>query len=169
MTRTFRCRADRLHEVDANLQLANPDWEDFAGAVTDGGVFTGFHADAPSPVLPEQAVEAYKSGSSKPVTLTVPRDVVPRDVWVAIVTDLRESFLDFCASAEERKLAQRIYGRRVAPPSQRPGDDVVATVQARDWLFIRERARKIESGSPDARIPTGVGERIISLITREFG
>jgi hypothetical protein len=39
----FRCIPSELWAVDNNLNLANLDWEDFAGAADDeGGIFRGF-------------------------------------------------------------------------------------------------------------------------------
>lgn len=38
----FRCILSELWGVENNLNLANLDWEDFAGAAGDGGVFRGF-------------------------------------------------------------------------------------------------------------------------------
>ena len=40
--RPFRCVPSELWGVDNNLNIANMDWEDFAGAVDEGGVFRGF-------------------------------------------------------------------------------------------------------------------------------
>ncbi|WP_329139467.1 hypothetical protein OG552_33520 [Streptomyces sp. NBC_01476] len=40
--RTLRVAADVLHEVEANLFLANMDFEEFADAADDDGVFRGF-------------------------------------------------------------------------------------------------------------------------------
>jgi hypothetical protein len=39
---TFRCIASELWCVENNLNLANMDWHEFAGAVDDEGVFRGF-------------------------------------------------------------------------------------------------------------------------------
>ena len=38
----FRVAASELGPVEANLNLANMDWDDFALAVEDDGVFRGF-------------------------------------------------------------------------------------------------------------------------------
>lgn len=38
----FRCIASELWSVDNNRNLANMDWEEFAGAVDESGVFRGF-------------------------------------------------------------------------------------------------------------------------------
>lgn len=38
----FRVTGARLAEVEVNLNIANMDWEDFAGAVDQSGVFRGF-------------------------------------------------------------------------------------------------------------------------------
>jgi hypothetical protein len=38
----FRCIASELWSVDNNLNIANMDWEDFAGSVGEDGVFRGF-------------------------------------------------------------------------------------------------------------------------------
>jgi hypothetical protein len=38
----FRCILSELWGVENNLNLANLDWEDFAGAADEGGVFRGF-------------------------------------------------------------------------------------------------------------------------------
>ncbi|WP_218643808.1 DUF6924 domain-containing protein [Paenarthrobacter ureafaciens] len=39
---TFRCIASEVGNVENNLNIANMDWEDFAGQVDDDGVFRGF-------------------------------------------------------------------------------------------------------------------------------
>ena len=38
----FRCIGSQLWGVENNLSIANMDWEDFADAVDDDGVFRGF-------------------------------------------------------------------------------------------------------------------------------
>jgi len=38
----FRCIPSELWGVDNNLNIANMDWEDFANAVDENGVFRGF-------------------------------------------------------------------------------------------------------------------------------
>ena len=38
----FRCIPSELWSVDNNLNIANMDWEDFAGAACEDGVFRGF-------------------------------------------------------------------------------------------------------------------------------
>jgi hypothetical protein len=38
----FRCIASELWGVDNNLNISNMDWEDFAGAAGEDGVFRGF-------------------------------------------------------------------------------------------------------------------------------
>ncbi|HEY6494968.1 MAG TPA: hypothetical protein VIZ43_16965 [Trebonia sp.] len=38
----FRCIPSELWSIDNNLNIANMDWEDFADAVDEGGVFRGF-------------------------------------------------------------------------------------------------------------------------------
>ena len=38
----FRCIPSELWSVDNNLNIANMDWEDFAGAVGEDGLFRGF-------------------------------------------------------------------------------------------------------------------------------
>jgi hypothetical protein len=38
----FRCIPSELWSVDNNLNIANMDWEDFAGAADEDGVFRGF-------------------------------------------------------------------------------------------------------------------------------
>jgi hypothetical protein len=38
----FRCIPSELWAVENNLSISNMDWEDFASAVGDGGVFRGF-------------------------------------------------------------------------------------------------------------------------------
>jgi hypothetical protein len=40
--RSFRVVPAQLWSVQANLSLANMDWEEFADAVDDDGVFRGF-------------------------------------------------------------------------------------------------------------------------------
>lgn len=39
---TFRCIASEVGNVENNLNIANMDWEDFAGRADDDGVFRGF-------------------------------------------------------------------------------------------------------------------------------
>ncbi|MGI5521462.1 DUF6924 domain-containing protein [Micromonospora sp. CA-259024] len=39
---TFRVIPSEMHSVENNLSLANMDWEEFADAVDDDGVFRGF-------------------------------------------------------------------------------------------------------------------------------
>lgn len=39
----FRCIPAELWSVENNLNIANMDWEDFAAAVGEDGVFRGFH------------------------------------------------------------------------------------------------------------------------------
>ena len=51
----FRCFPSALWEVENNLNLANMDWEDFAGAVDDDGVYRGF--DLP-PLMSDEEAEA---------------------------------------------------------------------------------------------------------------
>ena len=41
----FRCRADLVYEVDANLSLANLDWSDFRDQIDDSGVYGGIDID----------------------------------------------------------------------------------------------------------------------------
>jgi Domain of unknown function (DUF6924) len=38
----FRCVPPELWGIEANLNISNMDWEDFADSVDDGGVFRGF-------------------------------------------------------------------------------------------------------------------------------
>jgi hypothetical protein len=38
----FRCIPSELWSVDNNLNIANMDWEDFAGSTGEDGVFRGF-------------------------------------------------------------------------------------------------------------------------------
>jgi hypothetical protein len=38
----FRCIPPELWGIDNNLNIANMDWEDFAAAADEGGVFRGF-------------------------------------------------------------------------------------------------------------------------------
>lgn len=38
----FRCLPSELWSIENNLNLANMDWEDFAGATDEAGVFRGF-------------------------------------------------------------------------------------------------------------------------------
>lgn len=43
----FRCIPSALWSVENNLNLANLDWEDFAGAADDDGIYRGFEVLAP--------------------------------------------------------------------------------------------------------------------------
>jgi uncharacterized protein DUF6924 len=45
----FRCIPSELWGVENNLSISNMNWEDFAGAVSDDGVFRGFEPPPPNP------------------------------------------------------------------------------------------------------------------------
>jgi hypothetical protein len=45
----FRCIPSELWGVDNNLSISNMDWDEFAGAVDDDGVFRGFTLPPPAP------------------------------------------------------------------------------------------------------------------------
>lgn len=56
--RSFRCSAKEVASIEANLSLANMDFEDFADNVDSDGVFRGFKANGQEPgadTVPEQA------------------------------------------------------------------------------------------------------------------
>jgi hypothetical protein len=55
----FRCTPSALWDVENNLNIANLDWEDYAGmAADDGGVYRGF--EFPPPPTPEERAEAER-------------------------------------------------------------------------------------------------------------
>jgi hypothetical protein len=55
----FRCTPSALWDVENNLNIANLDWEDYAGiAADDGGVYRGF--ELPPPPTPEEKAEAQR-------------------------------------------------------------------------------------------------------------
>jgi hypothetical protein len=78
----FRCRVDELYGVDANLSLANLDWDDFRDEVDESGVYGGVEVlTGPQPERPtDPAVAAYNSASDAPITISVP--AVPANLWL---------------------------------------------------------------------------------------
>jgi hypothetical protein len=141
----FRCRADWLHEVDANLSLANLDWDDFRGQIDESGVFGGVDVlAAPArPRIIDPAVQAYESASDELVTISVPPDAV----W-EICEDLSEAVADWdgVGNMEVVAIAETIIRRiNEAPNQQRPEDSAVLTLSAAQWVFIRERAARGQS------------------------
>jgi ligand-binding SRPBCC domain-containing protein len=74
----FRCRAHALYEVDANVSLANLDWDDFRGQIDESGVY-GVEVVVASevPQTTDPTLHAYESASNEQVTISVP----PHAVW----------------------------------------------------------------------------------------
>jgi hypothetical protein len=86
----FRCRADALYEIDANLSLANLDWDDFRDQVDASGVYGGVEAaQPPTDPATNPLVAAHRSGSDKLITITV-----PPDIWWEMHEDLFEAPID---------------------------------------------------------------------------
>jgi hypothetical protein len=54
----FRCIPSALWSVENNLNLGNMDWEDFADATDDDGIYRGF--ELPPPPTPEEKAEAER-------------------------------------------------------------------------------------------------------------
>jgi hypothetical protein len=140
----FRCRADLLYEVDANLSLANLDWDDFRDQVDESGVYGGVAiAGPPTDPATNPLVAAYQSGSDDLITISV-----PPELWWEMHEDLFEAPMDAegIGYKEVIAIAKRIYDKidegDAVVPRMRPEDDVVVTFQAKDWAFIRERARR---------------------------
>ena len=143
----FRCRGDRLYEVDANLSLANLDWDDFRDQVDASGVYGGLtdasqntHQAAPAFV---SEVAAHAAGSAAPVTIAV-----PAQVWSAMVTDLHAAEFEVGDANHKqiRAIAEDIYEsieHGTVAPRMRPDDDVIVSFPTRDWTFILERARRL--------------------------
>jgi hypothetical protein len=171
----FRCRADALYEVDANLSLANLDWDDFRGQVDASGVYGGVEV-APPPTDPatNPLVAAYRSASDELITINV-----PPDIWWEMHEDLFEAPIEAhgIGYKEVSAIAKRIYneimeGDAVVPRMQ-PDDDVVVTLPAKGWAFIRERARQpmswVRIEDDDERRQRGiVHDQIAELITRHI-
>lgn len=145
--RPFRCRADRLHEVDANLSLANLDWDDFRDQVDESGVYGGLEmtgvATDQRPTMPE--VAAHAAASSEPITIAV-----PAQLWSAMVMDLQTAPTDSLGDTNHKQIAaiatrlmESIWDDRTVAPRMGLDDDVIVTFAARDWAFIRERARRL--------------------------
>lgn len=171
----FRCRADLLHEVDANLSLANLDWDDFRDQIDDSGVYGGVApAQPPADPATNPLVAAHRSTPQEPVTIHM-----PPDLWWEMQEDLFETPMDEPSIGynEVTAIAKRIYdelmeGDAVVPRMQ-PDDDVVVTLPTRDWAFICERAKKPMSwarneddeGRRQRRI---IHDEIAELITRHI-
>jgi hypothetical protein len=143
----FRCRADLLYEVDANLSLANLDWDDFRDQVDADGVYGGMGdpsqdgEDAPPALAPE--VAAHAAGSAAPVTIAV-----PAAVWSAMLMDLENAQHAVGETNHKRirAIAYDIYEsieHGTVAPRVEPDADVIVSFPARDWAFILERARRL--------------------------
>jgi hypothetical protein len=167
----FRCRADLLYEVDANLSLANLDWEDFRDQVGASGVYGGDEiAEAPAERPTNPVVAAYRSASADPITIRVPG--VPSNLWADIFNDLWEAPLDEPeVGYKEVQAISRQNVERDQPTKEQPEDDAVITLPANEWVFIRERARRLQSmyaiGYTDGRRREAAGQ-IIELISRHI-
>jgi hypothetical protein len=164
----FRCRADLLYEVDANLSLANLDWDDFRGQVDESGVYGGI-APAQPRVGPatNPAVAAHSSASEVPVTIPM-----PPDIWWEMQEDLFEAPMDAPAIGykEVAAIAKRIYDELMEGDAVLPrmelDDEVVVTLPTKDWAFIRERAKQPLSG---ARIEDEEGRRQRRIVHDQIG
>jgi hypothetical protein len=167
----FRCRADALYEVDANLSLANLDWEDFRDQVDASGVYGGVEvAQPPTDPATNPLIAAYRSASDEPITIHVPG--VPTNLWADIFNDLWEAPVDDpeVGYKEVQAISRKIV-ERDQPTKEQPEDDAVITLPANEWAFIRERARRLQSkyalGYRDGRRREAVGQ-IIELISRHI-
>jgi hypothetical protein len=61
--RPFRCIPSALLDVESNLNLANMDWEDFAGSAGDDGVYRGF--ELPPPPTAEETAESERQAAQR--------------------------------------------------------------------------------------------------------
>lgn len=172
----FRCRADLLYEIDANLSLANLDWDDFRDQVDESGVYGGVApAQPPTDPATNPLVAAYHSASpEESITINV-----PPDIWWEICEDLFEAPMDepSIGYKEVQAIAKRIWNEimdgDVVVPRMQPEDDVVVTLSTKDWAFIRERARQPMSwarneddeGRRQRRI---IHDKIADLLTRHI-
>lgn len=168
----FRCRADLLYEVDANLSLANLDWDDFRDQIDESGVYggvevvTGQQPQAPT----DPALAAYHSASGAPITISLP--TVPSNLWAMIFNDLWEAPAEaFGVGYKEVGAISMQIVDRDQPALRRLGDDAVITLPAKEWAFIRERARQLQAthtpGHDDGRPHGAVAGQIVELISRQ--
>jgi hypothetical protein len=172
----FRCRADLLHEVDANLSLANLDWDDFRDQSNESRVYGGVEvitaAEAERPT--DAAVAAHEAASDELIRI----DVAP-ELWWEMQEDLFEAPIAAhgIGYKDVAAIAKRIYydvteGDAVLPRMELD-DDVVVSLSAKDWAFIRERARqpmtsiRIEDDD-ERRQRSIVRGQIVELITRRI-
>jgi hypothetical protein len=143
----FRCRADLLYEVDANLSLANLDWDDFRDQVDESGVYGGVEVvTGPQPErFTDPAVAAYHSASDEPITISVP--ATPANLWFEIFEDLCEAPRNAVGVGYKEVIAisEEIVARVENLTKERPEDDAVVTLPANEWAFIRERAKRLQS------------------------
>jgi hypothetical protein len=170
----FRCRADLLYEIDANLSLANLDWDDFASDMDESGVYGGVEDPSTLPAAPENAaVAAYRRGSDRLLTISLPS--VPESFWFRITNELEETGLHSIGETglkDVTAIADRIVSRdREQPPRMTIEDDAVITLKEREWAFIIERMRRLETRTfrdahDDGRPDGPTARRIVDLLTR---
>lgn len=169
----FRCRADVLHEIDANLSLANLDWDDFRNQVDASGVYGGVEvAQPPTDPATNPLVAAHRTASNELLTINM-----PPAIWWEMQEDLFEAPIDAHGVGYKQvtATAERIYKELMegdaVVPRMRPEDDVVVTLPANDWAFLRERARQPMSSvrnedEQGRRERRAVHDQIAELITR---
>jgi hypothetical protein len=169
----FRCRADLLYEVDANLSLANLDWDDFRDDLDESGVYGGVEAAVtpePQPYI-DPAVAAYRAASKQRIEISFP--MVPTNLWARIWNDLREAPLHMYGPGRKEvlKISGRIAEWDYAETRVGPGDQVFVSLRADEWAFIKERTRRLESRpaeSHDGRAYGPVAREIVDLISRHL-
>jgi hypothetical protein len=121
----------------------------------------------------DPAVAAHNSTSDDPITITVP----PK-LWFEIHEDLYEAPMFATGigykevGAIATQITKQIMDGDAVVPRMRPEDDVVVTLPAKDWAFIRERARQLQlmygTEDDDGRQRGIGGGQIIELMWRHI-
>lgn len=165
----FRCRADVLYEVDANLSLGNLDWDDFRDQVDHSSVYGGVTVAEPDPNPPvHPAVAAYKRGSKASVTISL-----PAGTWFLVYGDLWEAHSQIGEAGYKQyaAIAARIVERDHGGKQQMDDADDI-TLPANEWAFIHARLLQTQyepAPGHDDGLPHGdVSRDIAHLISRHL-